>query len=229
MDPQNKPSVLEFTGPAWPARVGGISIFICTVGVYFYFSNVPMFVLGITFVFMLIAIFFAADVQVVADGSLRTLTVTKKRIFGSSQVVYLYDDICFLCQVISTSVNQKGEAVKSNSYAIGLNSQTTTMQPNYRGRRLITITIPKSSFSVMSVFAGNTQEFVRARTLADFIGVPMYIQGSENDTLTNFAEDTPRYLNEIQKLPETMSQVKDVMAQAKEENDRVAREILSNK
>ena len=77
MDPQNKPSVLEFTSPAWPARVGGVSIFICTVGVYFYFPNVPLFVLGITFMLMLLAIFFTADIQVIADSSLRTFTITR--------------------------------------------------------------------------------------------------------------------------------------------------------
>lgn len=228
MDTEIKPSKLEFTGSAWPARLGGASIFMCTMGVFFYFPNIPLFVPVISFVFMLIAVLFAADETLTADNSLRTLTLIKKRIFGSSQVVYPYVDICFLCQVITTSVNQKGESIKSNGYAIGLNSQTTTMQPNYQGRRLIPITIPKSSFSVVSVFAGSAIEFTRAKLLADFIGVPLYIQGGEHDTLTNIQEDIPKYIEEVQKLPETITQIKDVMAQAKIENDKVAQEILNN-
>lgn len=228
MDSQNNPTTLTFTGSAWPARIGGISIFICTVGVFFYFPNTPVYVPGITFVFMVLAILLSADVQVTADSSARIFTITKKRILASSQVVYPYDDIYCFCQVTTTSTNQKGEEVKNTSYAIGLNSQTTTTQPSYQGRKLISIPIPKGGASVVSSLAGNTIEFSRATSLANFIGVPFYIKGSEHDTLVNFNANIPRYTEEIKKLPETMSQIKDIMAQAKVENDRVAQEILSN-
>lgn len=229
MEPQIKPLTLEFTSSARLARLGGISIFISTLGIFFYFPDVPLFVPGISFVFMIIAILFSADISVTADSSLRTLTFIKKRIFGSSHIVYEYDDVLFLCQVITTTTNQKGEEIKGNSYTIGLNSQTTSMQPNYLGRRLIPITIPKSGFSVVGGILGDTVEFTRAKLIADFIGVPLYIQGGEHDKLANIQANIPQYVEEIKKLPDTIDQIKDAMAEAKIENDRMAKEILGGK
>jgi hypothetical protein len=208
MDTEIKPSKLEFTGSAWPARLGGISIFLSILGIFFYFPDVPVFILGISFVFMLITILFSADVSVIADNPSRTLTFTKRRMFGSSQVAYGYEDILFLCQVITTTTNQKGEEVKDTSYTIGLNSQTTTLQPNYLGRRLIPVTIPKSGFSVVSAFLGNTEEFTRTKLIADFIGVPLYIQGGEHDKLANIQADTPQYIEEIKKCLKLLIKLK---------------------
>ncbi len=226
MEQQPTTPSLTFISSPWLARLSGVSIFFGVLFVYFYFPNVPAYVLVISFCFMVVALLFAAEVLLVADNSLRTLTITKKRIFGSSQVTYLYDDIVFLCQSTSTSIDQNGQKVEAHSYSIGLNSQTTTIQPNYRGRRLVPITIPVSAFTSMSAYARGLQEYARARMLADFIKVPLYIQGSDHDTLANIVEDTPGYIEEIRKLPETIAQVKDAMAAAKEDNDRTAQEIL---
>lgn len=222
-------STLSFTGSALPAQVGGVGIFITALGIYFFIPNVPIYVPLITFLFMIVAVLFSATVTVTADSISKTLTFTKKRIIGSSQVVYEYNDIFCFCQVITKTVNQKGETVTNNKYTIGLNSQRGSLDMSYMGRRLITITIPKSGMSVVSGFMGTTEEFTRMQLLATFIGAPLYVMGGDHDTLANIQADVPRYTEEIKKLPETIEQIKDAMAQGKKENDMIAREILGGK
>lgn len=214
--------LLEYISPAWPARLASVSIFIVTLIFFFLFPNVSLFIPVISFGVMLLAIFFAAEISVTADRSLRTLTITKKRILGSTNIVYPYDDIAFICQNITTSVNQKGENTESINYTLGLNSQTGSLPSYYRGRKPIPFPIPTSAFTMLSRTARNIQELTRARVLSDFIVVPLYVNGGQNDTIVNTVETIPGYLEGIQKIP-------DVFAQAKKENDRIAREILGDK
>lgn len=214
--------VLGYTSPAWPARLAGVSIFVATLFVFFFFPNVPIFFPLISFGFMLVAVFFAAETSVIADRSSRTLTVVKKRIFGSTNIIYPYDDIAFLCQNIIASTNQKGETLENINYTIGLNSKTGSLPGYYRGRQPIRFPIPISAFTMLNRTIRNVQEFTRARELSSFIGVPLFVNGGPNDTFVNTAETIPGYIEGLQKIP-------DALAQAKKENDRVAREILGDK
>lgn len=214
--------VLKYTSPAWPARLAGVSIFTVTLLVFFFFPNVPLFVPIISFGVMLLAIFFSAEISVTADRSSRTLTIIKKRILGSTNIIYPYDDIAFICQNITTSVNQKGENTESINYTLGLNSQTGSLSSYYRGRKPIPFPIPTSAFTILNKTVRDAQELTRARVLTDFIGVPLYVKGGSNDSLVNTVETIPEYIKGIQKIP-------DVFAQAKKENDRVAQEILDGK
>ena len=212
---------LTFTSPAWPVRLSGISIFLVVILIYFFNTNVPIAIPAIVFCFMLVAIFFSSDTSVIADSTVKTLTVIKKRIIGSSNLVYPYDDIIFLCQAISESTNAQGVKSENSSFYITLKSQpTSTMY--YQGRKPIPLPIPTSSFTALSQTARNFQEIAHARSLANFIGIPFYVQGSAHDTLVNTAEDIPGYINDLGKIP-------DALAKAKEENDRAAKEILGNK
>ena len=214
--------LLKYVSPAWPARFGGVSIFIAVLIVFLFSPSVPVYVPAISFGVMLISIFLSAETLIIADGSLETLTVAKKRILGSTNIVYPYNDIAFLCQNISTSVNQKGETIENVKYTLGLNSQTGTLPGYYRGRKPIHLPIPTSTFTILNTTLRNVQELTRAHALADFIGVPFFVNGGQNDSLVNTVETIPGYLEDIQKLP-------DSFAQAKKENERIAREILGDK
>lgn len=205
----NTSDSLIFTGSPWPARVGGVAIFLCVVGVHFLVQSVPLVIIGIVFVFMLVAILFASDTLVLASKSSQTLTVSKKRILASTNRTYPFSDIAFVCQKITTSTDASGKQTQSTGYYIGLNSRTTTISDiSFRGRVLVPITIPTSSVTVVSPLFGETQEISRARTLADFIGVPFYLQGSEHDTLVNLAEDLPGLVKDIQNIPKAMEEAK---------------------
>lgn len=222
MEPQITPPLLEYTSPAWPARIAGVSIFLATVFIFFFFHNVPLLVPIISFGFMLIAIFLSADTSVTANRSLRTLTVVKKRILGSTNIVYSYDDIAFICQNITTSVNQKGESTENIKYTLGLRGKTGALPGYFRGYQPIPFPVPTSAFTMLNSTVRNVQELTRARALTDFIGVPFFVNGGQNDTLINTMETIPGYIEGIQKIP-------DALARAKKENDRVAREILGDK
>lgn len=222
MEPQVTSLVLEYTSPAWPARLTGVSIFVAVLIIFFSSTNFPLFVLLIVFAFMIVAVFLSADTSVTADRSLKTLTITKKRVIGSTSISYPFDDIAFLLQNISNSTNQKGETVENIKFTIGLNSQTGSLPGYYQGRRPIPFPVPVNPLTMFIKTARNIQEFARAQEFASFIGVPLYINGGQNDTFVNVAQDIPRYIEGIQKLP-------DVFAEAKKENDRVAREILGDK
>lgn len=222
MEPQITSPLLNYTSPAWPARFAGISIFIATLFIFFVFPNVPIFVPVISFVFMLVAIFLSAETSVTADRTLRTLTVIKKRILGSINIVYPYDDIAFICQNIATSVNQNGENTENIKYTLGLNNKTGSLPGYYRGRQPIPLPVPTSAFTMLNGTVRNVQELTRARALSDFIGVPFFVNGGQNDSIVNAVEVAPAYIEGIKKLP-------DVFAEAKKENERVAREILGDK
>lgn len=213
---------LGYTSPAWPARFAGTSIFIATLFIFFFFPNIPFFVPAITFVVMIPSILFSAETTVIADKTSRTLTVSKKRIMGSTDIVYSFDDIVFICQNITTSVNQKGENTENIKYTLGLRSKTGTLPGYYRGYQPILLPIPISIFAMFIQAMGGVQKLTRARELANFIGVQFYVNGGQNDTLINTMEDAPRYFEAIKNIP-------DALAEAKKENDRVAREILGDK
>lgn len=222
METQPISSLLKYVSPAWPARFAGVSIFVGTLLVSFFLPNVPWFVPAISFGFMIVAIFFAAETSVVADQTTRTLTVTKKRILGSTNIVYPFDDIAFICQNITSSVNQKGENTESIKYTLGLRSHTGTLPGYYRGYQPIPFPVPTSAFTMLNSTVRNIQELTRVRTLTAFLGVPFFVNGGPNDSLVNAVEVAPRYIEEIQKIP-------DVLAQAKIENEKAAREILGDK
>lgn len=213
--------VLKYTSQAWPARLAGVSIFVSALFVFFFFPNVPLFIPIISFVVMLLAVFFAAEISVTADRSLRALTIIKKRIIGSTNITYSFDDIVYFNQNITTSIGEKGERNNKSTYSIALNTQPGSTFYE-RGRIPNPITIPTSTFAILNKTVRDAQEFTRARALADFIGVPLYVKGGPNDSLANAVETIPGYIEGIQKIP-------DVFAQAKKENDRVAREILGDK
>ncbi|MBI5798776.1 MAG: hypothetical protein HZB10_02495 [Candidatus Yonathbacteria bacterium] len=99
METQPTSPVLEYTSPTWPGRFAGVSIFIATLFIFFFFPNVPWFIPVISLGFMLVAVIFSAETSVVADRSSQTLTVTKKRILGSTNISYPFDDIAFICQI----------------------------------------------------------------------------------------------------------------------------------
>ncbi len=84
------------------------------------------------------------------------------------------------------------------------------------------VPIPVSSFTVFSKTALNIQKFARARSLADFVGVPLYEHGGPNDRLVNTVEILPGLVKTVQDLP-------DIFADAKKQNDEVAKEILGDK
>lgn len=215
-------SVLKYTSPAWPTRLGGISIFICVLLVFSFSTNVSFVFPLVSFLFMLVGIFFSAEISVLADRSSRLLIVTKRRIIGSTNISYQFDDIAFLCQNITTSTNQKGEKYEKTKYTLGLNSQTGTFSGYYRGRKPVPLPIPTSVLTIFSGTMRNIQEYTRARAISEFIGVPLYVNGGLNDSIVNTAEVIPEYIKDIQSLP-------DVFAQAKKENERVAREVLGDK
>lgn len=222
MESPTTSSQLKYTSPAWPVRLGGAAIFVSVLFIFIISANVPFYVPFISFVFMLLAVFLSADTSVTADKSSRLLTVRKKRILGSSNIVYPFDDIAFLCQNITTSINQKGEKYEKTNYTLGLNSQTGTLPGYYKGRKPVPLPVPTSVFTIFSGAIRNVQEYTHAKTIAEFIGVPLFVNGGSNDAFVNTAEVIPGYLKDMQSLP-------DAFAQAKKENERVAREILGDK
>lgn len=224
MEPQITSPVLKYISPAWPGRVAGVGIFLGSLLILVLFPNVPLFVPAITFVMMIVAFLFSAETTMTADRTSRTLTVTKKRIMGSSNIVYPFDDIAIICQNITKSVNQKGENTESVNYTLGLRSKTGTLPGYYHGYQPISLPIPVSTFSMVSQTVGGIQKLTRARELANFIGVQFYINGGQNDTLINTIEDAPRYFEAIKNI-----NISETFAQAKKENERVAREILGDK
>lgn len=224
METQPTSSILKYVSPAWPAQLAGVSIFVGTLLVFFVFPNVPLFVPVISFVFMFVAVFFAAETSVTADGTTRTLTVVKKRILGSSNIVYPFDDIAMICQNITKSVNQKGENTESINYTLGLRSKTGTLPGYYHGYQPISLPVPVGAFTMLSQTVGGIQKLTRARELANFIGVQFYVNGGQNDTLINAMEDAPKYFEAIKNI-----NISETFAQAKKENDRVAGEILGDK
>jgi len=222
MEPQPTSSVLKFVSPAWPARLGGLGIFLGSLVILVLTPSVSPLIPAITFVVMILSVIFASETTVIADSTTRTLTVSKKRMVASSNVGYPFDDIAFVCQNITTSVNQKGEGTQSIKYTLGLNSQTGTLPGYFQGRKPIPLPIPGSTFTVMSSFVGGAQKLVRARELANFMGVQFYVNGGQNDTLANTLEDAPKYFEAIKNIP-------DALAVAKKENEAVARKVLGNK
>lgn len=226
MEPQITSPVLKYVSPAWPGRVAGISIFLGSLLILVLFPNVPWFVPAITFLMMIIAFLFSAETTMIADKTSKTLTVSKKRILGSSNIVYPFDDIAFICQNITTSANQKGENTESIRYTLGLRSHTGTLPGYYRGYQPIQLPIPTSAFTMFSSTIRNVQELARVRELTNFVGVPFFVNGGPNDTLVNTVEVTPGYIKEIQNLSANLPEI---LAQAKIENEKAAREILGDK
>ncbi len=214
-------STLTFISPAWPVRLTGASVFLITLFIFLTGKTVPVAIPLIVFCFMLVALFLSSNTSVSADSIARTLTVTKKRIVGSTCVVYPYADIVFIYQTITSSVNTQGVESKNSSFYITLKSEQTSSM-YYQGRKPIPLPIPTNSFTALNQTVRSFQELARARELANFIGVSFYVQGSEHDTLINTAEDLPYMAESIGKIPEALKQ-------AKEENDRVAQEILNSK
>jgi hypothetical protein len=212
--------VLTFTGPAWPARLGGAVIFISTLGVFIFFPIIPVFVPIISFALMLIAVFLSAKVTITADPISRTLTILKKRIIGTSHIAYRYDDIVCLRQNISTTTDGKGISHEKHEYTIAIKGDTSTRYEG--GYRPIPITIPTSAFATLSTTVKHMQLYTRARAIADAVGVPLYAKGSANDDLVRLKENLPGYVDALGKLP-------DALKEAKKENDRVASEILGDR
>lgn len=222
MEPQITSPVLKYVSPAWPGRVGGVGIFLGSLLILVLAPNVPLYVPVVTFIVMIFAILFASETTVTADQTVRTLSVAKKRILGSTSIVYPFDDIAFILQNITTAVNQKGESTENIKYTIGLRSKTGTLPGYYRGYQPIQLPLPVSALSMFSNTVGSIQGLTRARELANFIGVPLYVNGGPNDSLANTIEVAPRYIENLKNIPEAF-------AQAKKENERVAREILGDK
>ena len=222
MESSNTSLLLKYTSPAWPTQLASVTIFVGVMSIFLFAENVPVLIPAISFGFMLLVVFVSADTTVIADKSSRSLTVIKKRILGSTNTAYVFDDIAFLCQNITTSTNQKGESYEKTTYTLGLNSQTGTFQGYYRGRKPISLPIPTSIFTILNKTLRSVQEFTRARELAKFIGVPLFVNGGSNDTLVNTAEVIPGYLEGIQHIPEAL-------AQGNKESEKAAREILGDK
>lgn len=221
MESSTASSRLEYYSPAWPARFSGVSIFVATLIIHFFFPNVPLFVPIISFSFMILAVFLAAETTVTADKTPRTLTVIKKRIFGSTGSLYSFDDIVYLNQKITTTSGQNGETSEKSAYSLALKSQPGSALYE-RGRIPNPITIPTSPLTMFSSTARNIQEFTRAKELANFIGVQLYINGGQNDAIVNTMENIPGYLSVIKNIP-------DIVAQAKIENDKAAKEIMQER
>ncbi|MBI5798775.1 MAG: hypothetical protein HZB10_02490 [Candidatus Yonathbacteria bacterium] len=127
---------------------------------------------------------------------------------------------------ITSSVNQKGENTESIKYTLGLRGHTGTLSGYYRGYQPIQLPIPTSAFTMLNQTVGGIQKSTRARELANFIGVPLFVNGGPNDTLINTVEVAPGYIKDIQNISKNLL---DILAQAKKENEKAAREILGDK
>ena len=211
---------LSFVGSAWPARIGGICIFIVTLVIYFLSSQVKIFIPLIAGVFMILAILFAADVRVVADKTKQILSIGKKRILNSTYTSYPFSDIIYLQRNTSFSTNTNNKQEKRIKYTIALKGQTSARERG--GYLLIPFSIPSGWYTMFSSSLREVQEFTNARVLANFIGVPLYEKGGENDMLANVVAAAPQVLNKLKDLP-------GIFAKVKEENDKKAQEILGNK
>lgn len=194
---------LTFTSSSWPPRISGVSIFLILVGVYFSTPQFPVAVLGISFCFMIVAILFSAETLVVADNMSKTLSVKKKRIIAGSHIVYAYKDIAFIYKQISSLTDAQGKTSDTSSFFIGLNNEMGTTL-GFMGRRPTPLPIPTSSLAVFSGTVKSFQQTANARILADFIGVPFYVQGTDHDTAINEMENVPGYVKDIGKITDAL-------------------------
>ena len=205
---------------ALTVRVGSVSIFTSVVLVFLFFPGITPLVPIVSFFIMVFVILFAANIRVYADRAMRTLTVEKKRIIGSTVAVYAYDDIVYILRNTSVSVISNGQQQKRIEYSLALKGKTSSLQVG--GYIPIPLAIPVSGFTMFSSLGRDMQKFTHAKSLANFIGVPLYEHGGENDTLVNTIEAAPQVIKTIQNLPA-------ILAEAKRQNDEAAREILGDK
>lgn len=201
------------------ARGGCVAIFVSVVLLYLFYPGLPLLVPIASFVIMVIAILFTASIKVRADSVMRTLTIEKKRIIGSSVTTYVYDDIVYILRHTAVSVASNGQQQKIIKYSLALKGKTSSLDVG--GYTPTPLAIPVSWFTIFSSLGREMQMFAHAKSLADFIGVPLYERGGENDTLINTVEMAPQLIKTAQNLP-------NIFAEAKRQNDEAAREILGD-